>query len=370
MEIIKCSKCNKSLRIGTEQVGIDEKNIPVYHRFGYCDNCMCKYDLDAMNNKDNNKKGKKKDSTLSILAAIFSIFTFTIIIGVILAIIDLCINDKEKKHTGSWFSLIFFGLFLLVSFASSSNNSKNENVPTNEIYQSDENNSYGTKETEQIKISDKEILFMDLPWGTSFTKVNELHGELGIWGISGEEFKTFSVDEVLLGDYKGIDFDYGDINIIGNCQNSEIEIAGYTTNEITLYFAYDIMDGVLKKTENESSLYGGQYIFNTENLDGMSKDLIEKLTALYGEPSKTTKEIDLWQNEYTYTWWYGQNDTVLVLKTLNSENDTSDLYDDEITISYAWLKGDELLQQASDLLKQEAKDKEELNYGNQNTNGL
>lgn len=112
MEINKCSKCNNILRIGTEQVGIDKNNIPVYHRFGYCDCCMFKYDLDAMNNNE-----KKKDSTLSILAAVFSIFTFTIIIGVILAIIDLCINDKEKKHIGSWFTIIFFGLIILFLFA-------------------------------------------------------------------------------------------------------------------------------------------------------------------------------------------------------------------------------------------------------------
>ena len=41
-----CEKCGRPLRIGTEQVGIDERNLPVIHRFGYCDNCRIKWDLD------------------------------------------------------------------------------------------------------------------------------------------------------------------------------------------------------------------------------------------------------------------------------------------------------------------------------------
>lgn len=41
-----CEKCGRQLRIGTERVGIDERNLPVIHRFGYCDNCRLKWDLD------------------------------------------------------------------------------------------------------------------------------------------------------------------------------------------------------------------------------------------------------------------------------------------------------------------------------------
>ncbi|MDE7436661.1 MAG: hypothetical protein K2N01_12700 [Lachnospiraceae bacterium] len=45
--MIKCNSCGRDCRIGTEQIGIDDRGIPVYHRFGYCDNCRLKYDLDA-----------------------------------------------------------------------------------------------------------------------------------------------------------------------------------------------------------------------------------------------------------------------------------------------------------------------------------
>ena len=41
-----CSKCGQQLRIGTEQVGIDANNLPVFHRHSYCDNCRLKWDID------------------------------------------------------------------------------------------------------------------------------------------------------------------------------------------------------------------------------------------------------------------------------------------------------------------------------------
>lgn len=68
---------------------------------------------------------KKKESTLSTLAAVFSILTITIPISVIIAIIDLAINRKNEKHTGSVFSLIWcFFVFLVLSFGIINSSSK------------------------------------------------------------------------------------------------------------------------------------------------------------------------------------------------------------------------------------------------------
>ena len=217
---------------------------------------------------------------------------------------------------------------------------------------------------------DEEILFRDVPWGTNYTKVDEILGELNLWALSGEAYRTFSTDEIILGDYQGIDFEYGDINIIANASNDEIDVAGYKAKDIVLYFSYMPVDGVLTKEDEDSALYGAQYKFDTQNLDEMSSDLVSKLTLLYGEPSKTTQKTDIYLNRYTYTYWFGEKDTVIVLKTQNTEDDTTGLYDDEIIISYVWLKGDELLQNASDILKQEAVDKEAEVYGNGESNGL
>lgn len=85
---------------------------------------------------------------------------------------------------------------------------------------------------------------------------------------------------------------------------------------VELYFSYIPVDGILTKTEEDSALYGARYEFDTQNLNAMSSDLVSKLTSLYGEPSKITSKSDIYKKEYTYTYWYGANDTVIVLKTL------------------------------------------------------
>lgn len=218
--------------------------------------------------------------------------------------------------------------------------------------------------------TDKEILFRDIPWGMSYTDVDALHPEFELWNISGDSYVSPSVDAVLLDDnYEGIDFEYGDINILANAFNEEIDVAGYTTKEMELYFAYTINDGTLNKTEQDSALYGATYRFEALDLESMSTDLLAKLTSLYGEPEKDTIDSDFMGNKYTFTYWYGANDTELVLKTRKTKEDR-ELYSDTISISYAWRKGDELLQAASDALKADAQSAEAGVYGNGDTNGL
>lgn len=219
-------------------------------------------------------------------------------------------------------------------------------------------------------ISDKEILFKDIPWGTNYTEVDRILPELNMMSMNGEAFRTFSTDEIVLGDYQGIDFEYNDINIVGICSNDEMEVAGYTTSDMSLYFAYIPVDGVLTKTENDSALYGAQYVFTPQNLDAMSEDLIEKLSSVYGEPSERINDKDMWGNEYEYVYWYGQNNTELVMKIVDTTNDTTDVYENEIVLSYVWRDGDKLLQQASDILKQEAIQNEKEIYGNDSVEGL
>lgn len=118
---MNCYKCGKEMRVVPEQVATDEKGLPVYHRIGYCDACMSKFDIDIVeqqnqkNAQQNNAPQNKKQSTLSTLSAIFAIFTFTLPVAVILAIIDLVSGDKKTKlHTGSWFAIIWCILAIIV----------------------------------------------------------------------------------------------------------------------------------------------------------------------------------------------------------------------------------------------------------------
>lgn len=81
------------------------------------------------------KKVKKKDSKLSIAAAITALFIFTIPIGFILAIVDLIKSkgDKSQRHLGSYFAIVSFVLFLIVAFSNGSGNSSNNANATKQV---------------------------------------------------------------------------------------------------------------------------------------------------------------------------------------------------------------------------------------------
>lgn len=62
----------------------------------------------------------KKNSGLSIVALVFSILGCTFIVGVILAIIDLCKKDATQKHTLSKIALCISAIWLIISIVASS----------------------------------------------------------------------------------------------------------------------------------------------------------------------------------------------------------------------------------------------------------
>lgn len=396
---MKCTKCGNEMREGQEQVGKDNFSNPIYHKFVYCDKCMIKFDLDVINSDQRNAK---KESVCGIIGLISSFIFCNIlfpIAGFILSIIGLC--NKTKKSVCGTIGLIvsIFTIMLNIlapQFMKYVDKAKEEiqiseesgignvedteesqdgipitefdNVSDEFFLENKENNE--TAEWEKDIVSEKEIIFNDIPWNTAFPDVSEKLSAWDLWNISGEGYKTCSVDDILLGDYKGIDFDYSGINIISHAFNGEQEVAGYTTTDIILYFSYLPVEEYLTYEESDTALYGAQYVFKPVNLQDMYDDLIHKISEIYGEPNKQTTETDLWQNQYTYTYWYGANNTELVLKSLNSENDTTDLYDDEIYLTYAWRGGDELLKNASDAVKKEKSDKEKDAQGEENLTGL
>ncbi len=222
---------------------------------------------------------------------------------------------------------------------------------------------------QQIEELKSEILFQNVKWGTSFPEINNKFSNWKLLNLHGEGYQTYSTDDILLGSYKGLRFDYSGINVISSALKQQ-EIAGYTTSEINLYFAFLPVDGCLTYSESDTSLYGAQYVFKPTDLNAVYEDLKNKLSQQYGTPSKVTYDKDLRNNEYSYTYWYGENDTELVLKGLCGEIDTSGYYDDKIYISYVWRNGDTLLKNASDAVKAEKNSKEKDAQSNNNTNGL
>lgn len=125
---MKCIKCQRELKIAPEQVGIDGNGMPIFHRFGYCDNCFMKWDLDQQFYAPFPPNAKKRHSALSCVACGFAsvsvIFPMIIFVGYILSLIggilgvvDLCMFRKHEKHIGSWFALIVFIVWNVMLFA-------------------------------------------------------------------------------------------------------------------------------------------------------------------------------------------------------------------------------------------------------------
>lgn len=85
-----------------------------------------------MNNYFNNM-ASKKDSTLSVIAAVLCIFLFTAPIGMIIGLIDLGIGNKYERHLGSYFSIIagLVVIFFLTNNDTSSNNNNNNGYKNN-----------------------------------------------------------------------------------------------------------------------------------------------------------------------------------------------------------------------------------------------
>lgn len=152
---MKCPNCGKEMIIMPEKVGLDENDLPVFHRMAYCDRCRSKKDLDGplqdnpyhVENNDatkerdpfaggnwkssnTNPEPKKKISMLGVVALLLSFFSFTRIIGVVVALIDLVRGRKDgKSHWVSWLALTVAVVLAILS-TPSSNKTSNDNSST------------------------------------------------------------------------------------------------------------------------------------------------------------------------------------------------------------------------------------------------
>ena len=99
------------------------------------------------------KKAKKKDSKLSIAAAITALFIFTIPIGFILAIVDLIKSkgDKSQRHLGSYFAIVSFVLILIVAFSNGSGNSSNNANATKQTIATQQDTDTATNNDTTLK---------------------------------------------------------------------------------------------------------------------------------------------------------------------------------------------------------------------------
>ncbi len=147
MAMIYCKECGKEISDKADK----------------CPHCGCPMQSTNAAPQANSPKSKEgKVSGLSITALIFSILGCTFIVGVILAIIDLCVKDGRKK-TCSIIALVISGLWIIIGVANMGNSDKPEkvgNTSVNTNVESDNDSKEMSKEnTESTEPESKETTF-------------------------------------------------------------------------------------------------------------------------------------------------------------------------------------------------------------------
>lgn len=169
---MKCERCGNELRLGNEQVGIDQNQKPVIHQFAYCDNCRMKWDLSLQQQNYNNMQDKsvpikKTESVCGIIGMILSFVSCTWIIAIpaiILCIVGVC--SKKKKSVcgtiGLVVSIIMFLIGILAPiYLGYVNEAKEENgVIEENISIENDNQSETEKDTENNIEQDDGIILV------------------------------------------------------------------------------------------------------------------------------------------------------------------------------------------------------------------
>lgn len=118
---MKCEKCGNKMKSVSKKT-VDENGKVVYRDFPVCEKCNIEVDMQP--SKEDNAE-KKKDSALSIVAAVLAGVSFCTpmililsyllsLAGLIVGLVDIGINRGKTRHLGSIFAIIVFVLILVI----------------------------------------------------------------------------------------------------------------------------------------------------------------------------------------------------------------------------------------------------------------
>ena len=230
--------------------------------------------------------------------------------------------------------------------------------------------------------SDKEILFRSIPWNSSFKTVSNSQDAYGIkiiqLGIN--HFKSKLIGEIVNeGTYNySHSFSKQEDNNAIVCRKVSLkeQVAGYDASSL-LYFSYSIKDNTIVSDADNAVFFMGAYEFDIQktNIDDFEKDMLNKLTLLYGNVDKTKtlyQDLDgknyekppktLSDSSEIRSWtWRGNNDTVLIM-----EIHKSNLLGNSAYMLYAWQGIDDTFRQIDQIYHQKLLE----TISNSNLNGL
>lgn len=207
-----------------------------------------------------------------------------------------------------------------------------------------------------------EILFRGIPWGSTHADVQKAIGNLGSYG-----YKSSYPNPAFCWAGGSKSYHYENDPLHGSFSGPKLSVAGYDMSTQFL-FAYTVTDPIKYDTENTAFIAATYNISDLSDPDGVAKDLVEKLSSIYGPFDSTSEGKTLGGYPINYWYWYGANDTFIVLKERNGVGYSYGIAD--VTIGYGWNGGDEIMDKLDKAISEENKAKEAEKFGNGNTDGL
>ena len=216
-------------------------------------------------------------------------------------------------------------------------------------------------ESDRTPVSEKEILFRGIPWGTKMPEVQDVlnkEGKDNARGLLGQKHEMHNLRSA------GIDYSVDELRVPEAGDRGwfyNINLAGYTTEETYTFYIYPIVDGQLVRSEDEAEFYFGYYLFRPGALSdyvATYDDLKAKLTSIYGEGFETEEYSamkTIWTDEY--------GNKAVLRRSLNY---------DIINLGYIAGNADERLLEAKAIIDAEALEAERIKreQNADNTTGL
>ena len=223
---------------------------------------------------------------------------------------------------------------------------------------------------------DKEILFRDIPWGTSSKEAE------GILKSGDPELSVMRLEETyMMKASQPLDTSFFDnVQEAGNwlCP-IPYSIAGFDVLNTRLYFHYQLNEGTIDR--NNDVLYLVTFDFDVLDYNTVYESLVEKLDALYGTGAETHKTTKNWiaAEDYSGTYktdiyetvWYGANDTFVMIRCTipDKEYDSVSMFCG-VSMAYGQTSADSILADMEELLVAEQKEQEKNNAESANNDGL
>lgn len=189
-----------------------------------------------------------------------------------------------------------------------------------------------------------EILFRNIPWGSSSKSFIEALRDSGVNGGGVSESYNSGSFEFDISDYGGIYSIYrleGSGYEYNNYSVRDVSVGGFQVSTIGASFLYSHDDDSVDREMDDSTLYMASYTFKAIDGEATYSVLAEKLSSLYGKGVSKSASSGIWStggnyHAYTqYTAWYGAKDTGVVLCRVYTISDTTNtITSDKVTLTY------------------------------------